>query len=119
MVKLNHEITEEQAYNLILGAGATRAIVSFSGGGDEGGADDITLTRPGDDGQHVIVAELEPYAHGKIAHQALTQYLEDLPSTQYGSFNGDVLVDGTIVVDAETRTTAWTVVEEHEEEVYD
>jgi hypothetical protein len=109
------ELTEEQAYDMIVAAGATRAIVSFSGGGDEGGADSITLTNEAGD----LIAELEPYAHGATGHQELTAYLEDLPSSQYGSFNDDVFVDGTILVDAVSRTTAWSVIEETADEAYE
>lgn len=102
-------------FDAIVEAGATQAIVSFSGGNDEGGADAITLTKPSAEGGHEIVAELEPHPD---TGEGLAAFLSDLPSTRY-SFLGEPYVDGTIVLDAtDKRNARWDVVEETEEEAY-
>ena len=93
----------------MLNARATRAEIRFSGGGDEGGADQITLT----------------YADGGtkdlgIYEKGLSSLLSDIPSWKYYSFadGGGFHVDGTITVDVAKNSVVFECTEEIAEDHY-
>ena len=74
--------------NAMCEAKAIRAIVEFSGGNDEGGADSITIIHEDD-------SETNPDTYGDDPLAAL---LSRLPSEKYYSFAGDFDVTGTVTV---------------------
>jgi hypothetical protein len=104
----------------IVARGATRAVVHFSGGNDEGGADSIYLYN-GDE----KVAELEPYGYDSeevwddekkqfvpnpdYKEDRLCDWLADIPSDRYGNFAGEFYVSGVITIDTITDKIAWSV----------
>ena len=98
----------------MLNARATRAEIRFSGGGDEGGADQITVTWA-----NGTTKDLDVYREG------LSSLLSDIPSWKYYSFadGGGFHVNGTITVDVAKNTVTFlcyeeTSSEEEVEEVY-
>ena len=102
--------TPDWVYDAIGTAGATQAIVSFSGGGDEGGTTNITLTKPATDGHgHEIVEEFEPY-DDPAGIETLNSFLTHLPYDQEEiAYNGDYFIDGRVVIDVIERKTTWDV----------
>ena len=106
----------------IIGRGATKAVVTFSGGNDEGGADSIRLF----DGD-TKVTELEavwdewddemwdpekqkwvPNTAPKPPTDKLAEWLTGLPEGRF-SFNGEGYIDGTVTVDTTTGKIGWSV----------
>ena len=85
-------------------AGATRAKIQFSGGGDEGGADQITVTYA-----DAIKHDLPVYSDDE-----LSQLLSDIVSWKYYSFadGGGFHVNGTITVDVAANTVTFLCYEE-------
>lgn len=86
--------------------GADRAVVAFSGGGDEGGADSITLykgeqelsTLPPD-------AYIDKRTHGPVDPDVeLADALSDPVHREYGGFSGDYDVEGAVVWETKGET---------------
>ena len=94
--------------------GVIVASVSFSGGGDEGGADDIILTHK--DGH---TSELDPYQYGTCGddYNLVTALAEPLYE-KYGGFAGEFHVSGTLVYDVVGRTKKMSGYESVEHEEY-
>jgi hypothetical protein len=93
--------------------GGTIAVVEFSGGNDEGGADHICIN----DATGATVAELPNYVHperydyetGRSIYRAGEEELAQLVNAltqpindEYGSFAGEFSVQGTVIWDART-----------------
>jgi len=83
--------------------GADRAVVAFSGGGDEGGADSITLYA----GEQEL-SQLSLYTHFGEApvnpDVELADALSDPVNKEYGSFDGDFDVEGEVIWETEGET---------------
>lgn len=78
--------------------GAIKAIIEFSGGHDEGGADAITLTM-GDGSKE----SLETWRNENDDEGRLITYLQDPLYDRWGSFAGEFSVYGTIEWNVTTR----------------
>ena len=93
----------------MLNARATRAEIRFSGGGDEGGADQITVTWA-----NGTTKDLDVYREG------LSSLLSDIPSWKYYSFadGGGFHVNGTITVDVAKNSVVFECTEEIAEDHY-
>lgn len=102
-------MTNDQVFAEIARRGADRAVVHFSGGNDEGGADDVTLFK----GEEKV-AELQEWhfpergdgkpAHGEKSNDDLVHALVAPVYAQYGSFAGEFSVYGTVTWDTATKT---------------
>jgi hypothetical protein len=99
----------------ILKRDATAAVVSFSGGNDEGGPDRMRLVKPDpeDPTRTVVVEELEMWDDetGDYSDDPLIRYLEGIVNGRFG-FNGPGHVSGRATVDAIKGETGWEVNEE-------
>lgn len=95
-----------RVWQLLAARGATKAVVEFSGGNDEGGTDSITLITP------LADPNLEPATIGLVIwyggyngieptneDQELSGLLQGPIDDEYGSFGGDFHVDGTLTWD--------------------
>jgi hypothetical protein len=105
-------IDKRKAFALLGERGASRAIVEFSGGCDEGGADTITLYDSGGE----QIASLHPYSCENPAESKLVELLCAPVDEQYGTFSGDFEVYGTVTWDVDgekcvlggTERSEWT-----------
>lgn len=95
--------------------GAAKAVVSFSGGGDEGGCDGIQLL----DAAGAVIAEIDEYYGNTTVWDPDTQTYKDIgpPNEEqqmseglcvpvyekYHSFAGEFSVSGTVTWDVATR----------------
>lgn len=98
-------MTKDEVFAEIRKRDANLAVVSFSGGNDEGGADSITLyMRTVTDKQtsSIEVGTVEPDSDDFAV--ALEQPVRD----KYGSFAGDFDVSGDLKWDATARTCVMT-----------
>ncbi len=104
-------MTKEQVLNTLASHGYNKAVVEFSGGGDEGGVDNITLIGRDPEIQHSV----SPY--GKIWNPVTNMYTKDADSPigidlitalskpvydKYSTFAGEFYVNGEVI---------WNVVE--------
>lgn len=98
--------------NEILKRGATAAVVTFSGGNDEGGPDSMLLVKPDPDDatKSVVVTELETWDDeaGDYSDDVIVRYLEGIVNNRY-SFNGEGYIHGKAKVDAIKGETSWAV----------
>ena len=76
--------------------GVAKVTLEFSGGGDEGGCDVITLTN--ETGDEVT------YTDGWKADNPVVRDLNEIPHWLYGSFAGEFSVSGTFTIDVVTAT---------------
>lgn len=94
----------QEGWKVMEEVGAVKAEVYFTGGNDEGGAEQITLTL-GDGSQK----EVEPYSHGRNEN-SLDGRLADLLTIpvydEYGGFAGEFQVEGTLLWDYSAKTVA-------------
>lgn len=91
-------------YDELKKRGAAKAVVHFSGGGDDGGVEQISLLNS--EGKEI--GTLQEYVYGGDDKQtpADTELAEALSKPvydKYYSFAGEFYVSGTVVWDAETR----------------
>lgn len=106
---------KEKAFRLLSARGAVSAVATFSGGGDEGGVDDITLKMP--DGTEVALErhwadwrndKQVPFTAQQEADNELWETLETPVEDKYGSFAGDFHVYGSVTYDVSAKTVAMT-----------
>jgi hypothetical protein len=92
----------QEGWNVMEEAGAVKAEIFFTGGNDEGGAEQITLTL-GDGSQR----EVEPYSHGRDENSLdgrLAELLTIPVYDEYGGFAGEFQVEGTLLWDYAEKT---------------
>ncbi len=125
-------MTREAVFEALGARGATKALVSFSGGNDEGGPDTVTLLGPEgkeldevrdyvpnqvfDDDGAMLFDEFEdlhgkfwrprtrPYTDEEAREMALCDALAAPIDDEYGGFAGDFSVSGTLVWDVAAGT---------------
>lgn len=114
-------MSRDEAFAALSVRGATRAVVQFSGGNDEGGPDLVRLFA----GQRVLgeltCARANHPTPGEIADEELADGLSEPIYDQYGSFAGDYEVNGEVIWDLSDRTVLmvkaeraeWEHIEEH------
>ena len=94
-------MNRDQAFAALRQRGVAKAVVSFSGGNDEGGVNDITLL---DASGETLQHDLPTYTYGKEGEDvALSEALGEPVYDQYGSFSGEFDVDGEVIWGVETR----------------
>lgn len=96
-------MTRPEVFAALLSRGASRAVVEFSGGNDEGGPDSITLL----DGEEEIAKLQAWWSDGDTVTEAgaeLADALCDPIFEEHGTFAGDFDVTGEVIWDAETHT---------------
>jgi hypothetical protein len=93
-------------FSALRSRGADRAVVAFSGGGDEGGADSITLYAGEEE-----LSQLSLYTYvGETPRcpvnpdVALADALSDPVNKEYGGFDGDFDVEGEVIWETEGET---------------
>jgi hypothetical protein len=108
-------MTKQEAMGKLRERGATRAVVEFSGGNDQGGADRICLYN----GEEEICEIQEHYPHYHFDQEKKEWIKVPLPEDEYaeaelcealtrpvyqtyGTFAGDFDVDGKVVWDVES-----------------
>lgn len=107
-------LSRSEIFQRLQGLGAAKATVEFSGGGDEGGVDSITLY----DGEgNELPVKVEENYSGSRWNPATSQYEPVEPDTpvqelatalgapvyeRYGSFAGEFYVSGTVDYDVPT-----------------
>lgn len=97
-----------EVFKAIKERGATQAVVRFSGGNDEGGADSVELYGPGPIGygkspaEHI--ASLQPYSVENGPDESLVDALIQPIEDRYAGFGGDFYVSGDLTWDAEAGT---------------
>lgn len=81
-------MTREQAFGLLRSLGAATAVVSYSGGGDEGGVDSVELL----DEDGAVIHDIHDYYHGPgepfDGAEALAEVLSEPVEEQHGGFDG-------------------------------
>lgn len=101
-------VKKEETFNLMRACGITKAVVEFSGGNDEGGPDDIEVTREGANEP----SELPAYYGSRDGSGTREEQLADLLArpvyAEYGTFAGEFYVHGRVVWDLEARTVRMT-----------
>lgn len=108
-------MTRDEVFDVLVAKEVVRAEVSFSGGHDEGGCDDVLLLAA--DGR--VVQELREAWPETVYDQASGRHIEKpIPDgdaalahalcrpvyNRYGGFAGEYCVSGTVVWDAAART---------------
>jgi hypothetical protein len=97
--------SREQVFEQLIARGATRAIVEFSGGNDEGGPDRVRLLgAQGELPELTICASFKDPTPEETADEALTEGLSQPIYDQYGTFAGDFEVTGELIWDLDNRT---------------
>lgn len=86
-----------EAWKFMNEKGAVKAVLSFSGGGDEGGYDGSQLFNA--EGQE-LAYDLDPWGPNA---DALALDAEAVLEDKYGGFSGEFHVSGTVVYDALAR----------------
>lgn len=92
-------------------AGAVTAVGHFSGGHDEGGVDEVTLTLE-DGGVRVI-----GWGDGEGADKRIFDVIEGIVSGEYHGFAGDFYVDGTVTLDRASQKATMDKTEEVPQDV--
>jgi hypothetical protein len=90
-------MTRDEVFQQLRQKGVKKAVVHFSGGNDEGGADSIVLHTS--DG-----TETEAVGWRSTSEGELNNALSEPVYAAYGGFAGDFSVDGEVVWDVEKRT---------------
>jgi hypothetical protein len=107
-------MTRQEIFNALSLLGAAKAVVSFSGGGDEGSVESIALIGP--DGKKIKTLKEAYLPHTwdpatrtwkqereYTEEEALVNALCDPVDERYGSFAGDFYVSGECVWDVASR----------------
>lgn len=102
-------MNRNEVFRQIRARGGVLAKVQFSGGNDEGGADDIVI----EDEHGTRVADIAPYAYDNSPDQELADALMEPMEAEYGGFATEGGVSGTYTWDA--RTGKVTLSAQHEE----
>ena len=106
--------TKARVFAMLKTRGAIRAILSYNGGNDEGGVDEITLVLEGVDenGNNIVVNYPTQWDGG----EELAKLLEGPVDSKYGSWAGEFSAYGTLTWDAEAGTV---VMDDYEQSGYD
>lgn len=106
--------TKRKVFALLKAKGAIKAVLSYNGGNDEGGVDDITLVLEGVDenGKNIEVDHPTQWNGG----EELAELLEGPVDSKYGSWAGDFSAYGTLTWDVEAGTV---VMDDYEQSGYD
>lgn len=95
-------MSKNEAFSLLRQRGASRAVVTFAGGNDEGDVEGIVLLIGDEE------VRLEPYygdGEGELTDdQQLAELLAAPVWERYGSFAGDFYVYGNVTYDVEKQT---------------
>ena len=119
-------LSRDEMFTRLRQMNAAKAIVEFSGGGDEGGVDSITLY----DGEGRLLASFTPQARSKLEenysgsrwdgvcyvpvepdtpNNELARALAAPVHERYGSFAGEFYVTGTVVYDVVAGLADWLI----------
>ena len=106
--------TKNRVFAMLKEQGAIKAVLSYNGGNDEGGVDDITLVLESVDegGKNIEVDYPGQWDGGG----ELAELLEGPVSFKYGSWAGDFSAYGTLTWDVEAGTV---VMDDYEQSGYD
>lgn len=108
------EVSKREVFSLLRAKGAVKAVLSYNGGGDEGGVDEITLHVKTADGEIVEVDHPGSWdAEGEDGR--LSKLLEAPVDHKYGSWAGDFEAYGTLTWDVEAGTV---VMDDHVKDSY-
>lgn len=107
-------VTKRQVFALLAARGATKAVLTYNGGNDEGGVDSITLHVPTADGEAVEV-DLPCQWNATGDDKELARLLEDPVDAKYGSWAGDFSAYGTLTWD---RISGTVVMDDYEQSEY-
>jgi hypothetical protein len=105
--------TKERVFGMLREQGAIKAVLSYNGGNDEGGVDDITLVLEGVDasGKNIEVNYPTQWDGG----EDLAELLEKPVEEKYGSWAGDFSAYGTLTWDVEAGTV---ILDDYEQSDY-
>lgn len=96
--------TKAKVFEMLKARGATKAVLHYQGGNDEGGVDDVHLfIRPAVGGEPISV-DLDPYSYSGGPDAELVALLEEPIDSKYGSWAGEFSAYGTLTWDAEAGT---------------
>lgn len=98
-------MTRPEVFAELASRGADRAVVSFSGGNDEGGPDSIALQR-GDEEIRTLPTWAGEGDTAAKADAQLADALSDPIFEEYGTFAGDFDVTGEVIWDLDGETVA-------------
>lgn len=105
------EQAKRRTFLLLARKGATKAVLEFEGGGDEGGVESITLYIPLADGTSLEIKQDDWYGgfYGEKPEfaneeQELSHLLQDPIYSEYQTFAGEFHVNGTLTWDVTHRT---------------
>lgn len=118
IIERNAFFDREQVFQWLKAKNYTKAVVSFSGGGDEGGVDRIELYKSKEGEAVEVIDEFEVRAKysfeggkytvsvedGKENDYYVQQGLSKPVYDKYGSFAGEFQVDGEVIWDVEKET---------------
>ena len=106
--------TKNKVFALLKARNAIKAVLSYNGGNDEGGVDDITLTLEAVDenGKNIEVDYPTQWNGGEF----LAELLEGPVDSKYGSWAGEFSAYGTLTWDVLAGTV---VMDDYEQSGYD
>ena len=103
--------TKNKVFALLKARGATKAVLSYNGGNDEGGVDEIVLSGP-----EIDDIDLPTVWNASGADRELAELLEAPVDYKYGSWAGEFSAYGTLTWDA---TAGTVVMQDYIQEGYD
>jgi hypothetical protein len=103
-------MNRSDVFQALRNKGAWKAIVDFSGGGDEGGADHICLVNE----EEIEFGSIDPW--GDDGNRELAETLTEPIYDRWGSFAGEFYVHGQLIWDAQANTVKFAG--EESEQVY-
>lgn len=106
--------TKRRVFALLAARGATKAVLSYNGGNDEGGVDQIVLHVMDDHGE-VGEVDLPCQWNATGDDKELAKLLEDPVDAKYGSWAGDFSAYGTLTWD---RIAGTVIMDDYEQSEY-
>lgn len=107
--------TKSRVFALLAARGATRAVVNYNGGNDEGGVDEIALHIPNAEGG-IDEVDLPVSWRGMGEDHELAELLEGPVDAKYGSWAGEFSAYGTLTWD---RIAGTVVMDDYVQSGYD
>jgi hypothetical protein len=108
--------TKSRVFALLKARGATKAVLSYNGGNDEGGVDEIALYSRLDGGDIQVPVDFPTVWNATGEDRELAELLEAPVDAKYGSWAGDFSAYGTLTWDVEKGTV---VMDDYEQSGYD
>ena len=106
--------TKRRVFALLAARGATKAVLSYNGGNDEGGVDQISLHIPTAEGEFKEV-DLPCHWNAQGDDRELAELLEAPVDAKYGSWAGDFSAYGTLTWD---RIAGTVIMDDYEQSEY-